>query len=131
MAVKYWYRPGNGSSNFNTAGSWFLGPGGTGGATTTPTSVDDAIVNAASGSGTLTISATAACASLNISAFTGTLAGASALNISSAALTNATVLSLGGTYSYTGTITLAGSATNGYIYANSKTHLGPVIIGAG
>ena len=40
MAAKYWYVAGNGDSNWNTAGVWYNGPGGTGG-TTTWTDNDD------------------------------------------------------------------------------------------
>ena len=130
MAVKYWYVAGNGSSAWSVAGNWYNGSGGTGGAAGLPTSSDDVIVNAASGSGTLTIAATATCSSLNTSTFTGTLAGASALNIVSAAATGATVLSLGGTHSYTGLITISGAATNGIILGNGKTHNGLVTINA-
>lgn len=106
MALKYWYVAGNGSSNFNTAGVWYNGSGGTGGTTTTPTAADDAIVNAASGSGTLTITATATVNSLNLKTFTGTFAGTSALNITTTVLpSNTYVLQLGGTHTYSGTIT--------------------------
>jgi hypothetical protein len=107
MAVKYWYVAGNGSSNYNTAGVWFNGSGGTGGVTTTPTAADDVILNAASGSGTLTFSASSSCNSFNASTFTGTVAGISGLSIStsSVANNNSVVLQLGGTWNYTGTIT--------------------------
>jgi len=128
MAAKYWYVAGNGSANWSVAGNWYSGSGGTGIVLGVPTATDDAIVNAASGSGTLTIAATSTCSSLNTSTFTGTLAGASALNIVSLALTGATVLSLGGTHSYTGTITISGAAVNGVILANGKTHSGAVTI---
>jgi hypothetical protein len=112
MALKYWYVAGNGSSNFSTAGVWYNGPGGTGGTTTTPTAADDAIVNAASGSGTLTIAATATVNSLNLKTFTGTFAGTSALNISTSSTTNNSgiALQLGGTHNYSGTITFTSSA---------------------
>lgn len=128
MAAKYWYVAGNGSANWSVAGNWYSGSGGTGTVLGVPTASDDAIVNAASGSGTLTIAATATCSSLNTSTFTGTLAGASALNIVSLAVTGATVLSLGGTHNYTGTITISGAAVNGIILANGKSHGGAVTI---
>jgi fibronectin-binding autotransporter adhesin len=130
MAAKYWFVAGNGSSNWNTAGVWYNGSGGTGGVTTTPTAADDAILDAASGSGTLTISATSTCSSLNASTFTGTLAGTGALNIVTLALTGATVLSLGGTLTYSAVITLSGLATSGQILANGKTHVGGITINA-
>jgi len=107
MAVKYWYVAGNGSSNYNTAGVWYNGSGGTGGVTTTPTVADDVILDAASGSGTLTFSASSSCNSFNASTFTGTVAGISGLSIStsSVANNNSVVLQLGGTWNYTATIT--------------------------
>jgi hypothetical protein len=128
MAAKYWYVAGNGSSNWNVNSVWYNGPGGTGGIANIPTASDDVIINAASGSGTLTITATATCSSLNSSAFTGTLAGVSALNIVSLALTGASVLSLGGTHNYTGLITISGAAVNGVVLGNGRTHGGPLTI---
>jgi hypothetical protein len=118
MAVKYWYRPGNGSSNFNTAGSWFFGPGGTGGSTTTPTSADDAVVNAASGSGTLTMSAAATINSLNLTGFTGTFAGTASFSISMSNNTNNNnfALILGGNHTYSGIISF--SYPSGNLVAN-------------
>lgn len=114
MAVKYWYKASNGSDNWSVVGNWYLGPGGTGGAAGLPTTADDVILNAASGTGTLTIAATATCNSLNASAFLGTLAGASALNIvtSSVASNNSNVLLLGVNHTYSGTITFTTSIGN-------------------
>jgi hypothetical protein len=65
-----------------------------------------------------------------MSTFTGTLAGSSGISIVTLALTGATVLSLGGTLTYTGTFTLSGLATNGVVLANGKTHLGGITINA-
>jgi hypothetical protein len=129
MALKYWYVAGNGSSNFNTAGVWYNGPGGTGGTTTTPTAADDAIVNAASGSGTLTITATATINSLNTKTFTGTLAGTNALNITTTTLPSDNyVLQLGGNHTYSGTITFNTTLDLGsytlYINCNGIFHKG-------
>lgn len=130
MAVKYWYRPNNGNSNWNTSGSWFLGPGGTGGATTTPGAGDDAIVNAASGSGTLTVTAGVNINSLNLSGFTGTFAGGSSIviNTTSVASNNSIVLQLGGNLTYTGLITFnttVPSATSSlFIMCNGLFHKG-------
>jgi len=114
MAVKYWYRPGNGSSNFNTAGSWFFGPGGTGGGTTTPNLNDDAVINAASGSGTLTLTANTTVNSINFTGFTGTFAGTSTLSISmsSNANNNNFALILGGNHTYSGNINFSYPSTN-------------------
>lgn len=122
MALKYWYVASNGNSNWSTAGVWYNGSGGTGGTTTTPTTADDAIVDAASGSGTLTISATATCNSLNTLTFTGTFAGTLALNIvtSSIASNSGFVLQLGGNHTYSGTITFTTTipATTATLYIN-------------
>jgi len=119
MALKYWYVAGNGSSNWNVNSVWYNGPGGTGGVAGVPTTADDAVVNAASGSGTLTISGTSTCNSLNTKTFTGTFAGTQALNIvtSSVANNNSTVLQLGGNHTFSGTITFTATVagTNGYL----------------
>jgi hypothetical protein len=120
MALKYWYVAGNGNSNFSTAGVWYNGPGGTGGVTTTPGAADDAILDAASGSGTLTIGGTSTCNSFNALTFTGTVAGASALNITTRTLINDdnTILRLGGTWNYTGTITFTTTISTILLYIN-------------
>lgn len=101
MALKYWYKAANGSDNWATASNWYNGPGGTGGVTTVPTSADDVIINAASGSGTITIAAAASCSTLDCTGFTGTLAGTSTL-----AFLNSITLgsSMGLTYSGTATL---------------------------
>lgn len=107
MALKYWYVAGNGSSNFNTAGVWYNGSGGTGGVTTTPTAADDVILDAASGTGVLNISTTASCNSFNALTFTGSVTGTGGLSIStsSTANNNTFVLQLGGNWVYNATIT--------------------------
>jgi len=119
MALKYWYVAGNGSAAWSVAANWYNGPGGTGGVAGVPTTADDAVVNAASGSGTLTIGGTSFCNSLNTKTFTGTLAGTQGLNIvtSSVANNNSTVLQLGGNHTYSGAITFTAtvSGTNGYL----------------
>lgn len=111
MALKYWYVAGNGSAAWSVAGNWYNGSGGTGGVAGVPTTADDAVVNAASGSGTLTIAATSTCNSLNTKTFTGTLAGTSNLNIVTSSTTNNSgiALKLGGTHNYSGAITFTSS----------------------
>ena len=79
MALKYWFKVSGGSDNWATAANWYNGSGGTGGTTTVPTAADDVIIDAASGSGTITIAAAATCLSLYCVGFTGTLAGTSTL----------------------------------------------------
>jgi hypothetical protein len=114
MALKYWYKAANGSDNWAVAGNWYNGSGGTGGTTTVPTAADDVIINAASGSGTITIAAAATCLSINFTGFTGTLAGTFNLSF----LGNIT-LSSSMTLTYSGTATL-GSGTS-YFTSNGKT----------
>ena len=114
MAAKYWYVAGNGNSNWNTAGVWYNGPGGTLGTTTTPTTADDAYLTADSGSGAITIIAAASCLSLDCTGFTGTLAGTSTL----AFLGNIT-LSSSMTLTYSGTATLGNGYSN--FTSNGKT----------
>jgi len=111
MALKYWYVAGNGSAAWSVAGNWYNGSGGTGGVAGVPTVIDDAVVDAASGSGTLSITGTSTCNSLNTKTFTGTLAGTANLNISTSSIVNnnSIVLQLGGTHNYSGSITFTTS----------------------
>lgn len=134
MAVKYWHVAGNGSANWSTAANWYNGSGGTGGVTTAPTSADDVIFDAASGNGTITIAATSTCSSLNATNFGGTIAGASALNITNTTANRTSIsaplfaLGTGTTLNYTGTITFGGSGAGvgGWIFCNGKTFRGAV-----
>jgi hypothetical protein len=114
MALKYWYKAANGSDNWAVAGNWYNGSGGTGGTTTVPTAADDVIIDAASGSGTITIAAAATCLSLDCTGFTGTLAGTSTL----AFLGNIT-LSATMALTYSGTATLGNGYSN--FTSNGKT----------
>ena len=114
MALKYWYKTANGSDNWATAANWYNGSGGTGGLAGVPTAADDVVINAASGSGTITIAAPATCLSIDFTGFTGTLAGTSTL----AFLGNIT-LSSSMTLTYSGTATL-GNGTS-YFTSNGKT----------
>lgn len=114
MALKYWYKAANGSDNWATASNWYNGSGGTGGTTTVPTAADDVVIDAASGSGTITIAAAATCLSINFTGFTGTLAGTSTL----AFLGNIT-LSSSMTLTYSGTATLGNGSC--LFTSNGKT----------
>jgi len=113
MAVKYWYT-NNVNATWATAANWYNGPGGTDGTTTVPTAADDVILDAASGSGTITIAAAATCLSLSCVGFTGTLAGTSTL-----AFLGDITLSSSMTLTYSGTATL-GNGTS-YFTSNGKT----------
>ena len=113
MAAKYWYVAGNGSAAWSVATNWYNATGGTGGTAGVPTVVDDAIVDENSGSGTLTIAATATCNSLTTELFTGTLAGTSALTINTTdiSINGGIAFYLGINSTYTGTITFNSSIT--------------------
>jgi hypothetical protein len=131
MALKYWYVASNGSDAWSVAGNWYNGSGGTGGVAGVPTTADDAIVDAASGSGTLTIGGTSTCNSLNTLTFEGTLAGTFALNIvtSSIASNGGFALQLGDNhiYTYSGTITFTTTITSVlYINCNGVFHKGNI-----
>jgi hypothetical protein len=127
MAVKYWYVAGNGSAAWSVAGNWYNGSGGTGGVAGVPTTADDAIVDDLSGSGTLTIGGTSTCNTLDLSSFTGTLAGASALNIVTRS-GGYVALWLGGTHTYSGAITFTSvSGATCYIECNYLSHKGSMI----
>jgi hypothetical protein len=105
MALKFWYKAANGSDNWATAANWYNGSGGTGGLAGVPTAADDVVIDAASGSGAITIAAAATCLSINFIGFTGTLAGTSTL-----AFLGDIILSSSMTLTYSGTATLG----NGY-----------------
>lgn len=116
MAAKYWYVANNGNSSWSTAGAWYFEPGGTGGVAGVPTVNDDAYLDVSSGSGILTLTSTSTCRSLLASDFTGTLAGTSPLNIVITGTPNGNpILWLGGTWNYTGTITISGNAVGCYV----------------
>jgi hypothetical protein len=101
MALKYWYKAANGSDNWAVAGNWYNGSGGTGGLAGVPTAADDVVIDAASGSGTITIAAAATCLSIDCTGFTGTLAGTSTL-----AFLGSITLSSSMALTYSGTATL-------------------------
>jgi hypothetical protein len=107
MALKYWYKAANGSDNWAVAGNWYNGSGGTGGLAGVPTAADDVVIDAASGSGTITIAANATCLSINFTGFTGTLAGT--FNLS---FLGDITLSSSMTLTYSGTATLGNGVSN-------------------
>ena len=114
MAQKFWYKAANGSDNWAVAGNWYNGSGGTGGLAGVPTAIDDVIIDAASGSGTITIAAAATCLSINFTGFTGTLAGTSTL-----AFLGDITLSSSMTLTYSGTATLGNGLS--VFTSNGKT----------
>ena len=113
MALKYWFKVSGGSDNWATAANWYNESGGTGGLAGVPTAADDVIIDAASGSGTITIAAAATCLSIDFTGFIGTLAGTSTL-----AFLGSITLSSSMTLTYSGTATL-GNGTS-YFISNGK-----------
>ena len=111
----YWVG-GTGSWD-GTATHWSLTSGGAGG-TDVPDATTNVIFDGNSGGGTVTISASAVCNSLNFTGFTGTLAGSSPLAIS-----GSLTLVSGLTLVYTGTITF-----NSANLGNTITTAGKVLI---
>jgi len=117
MADRYWV--GGTASWDATAGTkWATTSGGAGGASV-PTSVDNVFFDAASGAVTVTVSATADCADLTFTGFTGTFAGTSALNVY-----GSLTLSTGMTRTYSGALSML-ATTSKTITSNGKT-LGPI-----
>lgn len=99
-------------NNWNTAANWFTDS--TFATTTTvPTSSDNVYITSASGAGTITINASAACLDFDSRGFAGTIAGASALSVSGS-------LYVRGTFSYTGTITMNATSGTKYISSGGK-----------
>ncbi len=85
MADRYWVAGGTG--NYNSTTNWSATSGGASGASA-PTAADNVFFNAASGAGTATINVASACANLNLTGFTGTLAYTFSLTI------NGTIINL-------------------------------------
>lgn len=120
----YWVG-GSGNWDGSTTTNWSETSGGTGG-TIVPTSAQNVHFDANSGSGVVTITATANCNSLTCTGYTGTLTGSSALNIYGSLL-----LVSGMTYSVTGTITFSSTSTGMNITTAAKTLTTVVFNGVG
>ncbi len=102
-ADRYWVTGGTG--NWNSTTNWSDTSGGASGQSV-PAASDNCIFDASSGSGTSTINATSNCLNLNLTSFTGTLTGTSALNIA-----GSLTLGAGMTNTYTGTITFTATSS--------------------
>lgn len=135
MATKYWYKALNGSDNWSVLANWYNGSGGTGGnVAALPGIDDDVILDANSGSGTITTPANptpAVCRSLVATTFTGTLAGNFNIQLlgSNTGLYGSGVsIELGPPgsmdYTYTGLWTIGASRGSGSINFNGQTHTG-------
>ncbi len=117
MANRYWV--GGTASWDATAGTkWALTSGGAGGQAV-PTSSDDVFFDAASGAVTITMSS-CTCRALNMTGFTGTMAGGADLNIGTSTAGNLTFGS-GMTITYNGDIQLISTTTGNLITFNGKT----------
>ncbi|MBC7218610.1 MAG: DUF2341 domain-containing protein [Hadesarchaea archaeon] len=110
--ARYWV---GGTGNWSDNAHWSVLSGGEGGASV-PISNFDVFFDANSGSGTVTIDSAAYAYNLDFTGFSGTLAGSAALNIYGS-------LTLGGgmTWSYTGAITFASTATGNTLTFNGKS----------
>ena len=127
MAIKYWYITGS-SANWNTA-NWYPQSGGGAGATTL-LAVDDAILDANSGTGSLNISAAATCNSFDATYYSGSLTGTAALTIIQNTFfpgTGSFCFGAAMTQSYTGITTFSGSYPQSDIYCNEQSFKGNVI----
>jgi len=122
MANRFWV--GGTASWDGTAGTkWSTTSGGAGGSAI-PTSSDDVFFDAASGASTVTIaSGNTGAKSITCTGFTGTLTGSTAITVSGSIL-----LVSGMTFSYTGTLTVAGTGT---ITSAGKTFSSTTVSGSG
>lgn len=105
MADRYWV---GGTTSWNGAAGakWATTSGGAGGAPT-PTSADDVFFDAASGAITCTIAPlNTGAKSINCTGFTGTIAGTASITVS-----GSITLDAGMSYTHTGVVTIAGTAT--------------------
>jgi hypothetical protein len=122
MADRYWV--GGTASWDGTAGTkWATTSGGAGGASV-PTSADNVFFTAASGTVTVTVSATANCANLNFTGFTGTLAGTSSILIY-----GSVVIVAGMTITHTGTLYFSATSGSYTLTTNGKSIPSRIIFG--
>lgn len=122
MADRYWV---GGTANWDgTAGTkWATTSGGAGGASV-PTSADDVYFDAASGSVTCTVSATANCLNLNFTGFTGTFSMANTLNVYGSC-----TLSSGMTFGATGSAIQMLAESGSRTFTSAGKTIGPVRFG--
>lgn len=115
MADRYWV---GGTANWDgTAGTkWSATSGGAGGASV-PTSADNVFFDANSGAGTVTVTATANCADLNFTGFTGTFAGSAVLVQFSGSFTAAA----GMTWTFSGSLFSDNTVAGKTFTTNGKT----------
>lgn len=119
MTDRYWV---GGTANWDgTAGTkWATVSGGAGGAAV-PTSSDNVFFDAASGAVTVTVTATANCADLTFTGFTGTFAGTSILNVA-----GSLTLSAGMTRTFTGSLNFTATTIGKTITSNGISLAGAI-----
>lgn len=103
MAARYWVTGGNGNTSSTT--NWSDTSGGASGFSV-PVSTDDAIWDANSGSGTVTVNGTLNVLSVNFTGFTGTLTGSSTMIVNGNVTFSNTMTS-----TWTGPLSLTTTAT--------------------
>lgn len=122
--TRFWV---GGTNNWDasTLSNWAYTSGGTGGAQI-PLSTNGVFLDANSGIHTITITATANCASLTCTGFPGTLTGSSALNIY-----GSMILVSGVTFSYSGALSFLSTTSGQTITTAGKTLPGVNFNGSG
>lgn len=121
MADRYWVAAGSASWNAIAGTKWAATSGGVGGESV-PTSADDVFFDASSPVNTATINATANCKSLNMTGWTGTLAGTSQLNVF-----GSLTLGSGINLTYSGVMNFSSTTTGQTITTNGIVLPGPII----
>lgn len=122
--TRYWVG-GTGNWDASNTTNWAYTSGGASGATV-PTSTNDVLFDANSGAGTVTITATANCLSLDFTGYTQTISGSSALNVY-----GSLTFSSGMTNSYTGALTFLATSSGKTITTNTKAITNPIFNGVG
>lgn len=116
MANRFWVG-GNGNWDATAGSKWATTSGGSGGAAV-PTAADDVFLDNGAGTGNVTITANAACRSLNCNGYTGTLTHNSSVTVSIGDSTSGAsnvALKLAGTY------TRLGGSTSIFKFVSTST----------
>lgn len=116
---------GGASVNWNSTASWSATDGGATGASF-PVAGDNVFLTAASGAGTLTVNVTSACADLNCTGYTGTLAGSSNISIG-----GSLTFVAGMTHSHLGTYTFNATAVGKTVTSAGKNLINVTFNGSG
>lgn len=124
MAARYWVTGGTGNTNSTT--NWSTTSGGASGASV-PGSSDDAIFDANSGTGTVTINATLSVLNFDSTNFGGTFAGASQITMNGGTL----IWGSSVTVNWTGNISCGTGASGTAFTSNGKAMAGNILISTG